>query len=604
MLKKLLEKFHDLYFGQKLILILLLFALIPLLCLQQIMMHFYEKQIITDASQSTLSVVRANNNVLSTLLDGVENTSNMMLNNEFYYDIFTRIETFSVGDCLRFDRLLSSKMAKEFSTQKEVFKACFYTSKWIFNSNTSLIPLTGEDVRRAGYDRIAREAREEPCWITGYDYGERIGSEFLQKKESYDYQYPLTMVRSMDFQLHSMNAYQKLPSDVEKPVLIVQILEKDVRKLYQDSITYGESIYMIANDQGTVVSSDNDTFPVNSLLPQPFLSCRGSGYLTCHLDNRAFLLCYDSLTDKGLTSLALVPRDVLLKSAVSAIRKIQFFSVLALIALSFGVAFGLSRTITSPIQQLISASLRVAGGDFSASTPVPKGGDFRLLTESFNHMEREIDRLIHENYEISLREKESQLAALSMQINPHFLYNTLNTINLLAIQNNDEEISDLIVDLSEMLQYTFRSFAEKTLLCDEIGWVSNYLHIMSKRYDNLFCTRMDIDENLEDALVPKLILQPLVENAILHGFRQTKKDGLLTILISGQEDKILFIIKDNGCGMTCTQPDQGSGHVGLSNVHRRLSLLYGENYTFEISSAPGEGTCVRIRIPLELQETS
>lgn len=177
-------------------------------------------------------------------------------------------------------------------------------------------------------------------------------------------------------------------------------------------------------------------------------------------------------------------------------------------------------------------------------------------------------------------------------------------VSVLAIQNNDEETSDLIVDLSEMLQYTFRSFAEKTLLCDEIGWVSNYLHIMSKRYDNLFCTRMDIDENLEDALVPKLILQPLVENAILHGFRQTKKDGLLTILISSQEDKILFIIKDNGCGMTCTQPDQGSGHVGLSNVHRRLSLLYGENYTFEISSAPGEGTCVRIRIPLELQETS
>ena len=177
-------------------------------------------------------------------------------------------------------------------------------------------------------------------------------------------------------------------------------------------------------------------------------------------------------------------------------------------------------------------------------------------------------------------------------------------VSVLAIQNNDEETSDLIVDLSEMLQYTFRSFAEKTLLCDEIGWVSNYLHIMSKRYDNLFCTRMDIDENLEDALVPKLILQPLVENAILHGFRQTKKDGLLTILISSQEDKVLFIINDNGCGMTCTQPDQGSGHVGLSNVHRRLSLLYGENYTFEISSAPGEGTCVRIRIPLELQETS
>ena len=228
---------------------------------------------------------------------------------------------------------------------------------------------------------------------------------------------------------------------------------------------------------------------------------------------------------------------------------------------------------------------------------------------SLSGFEKNIRRAVHTgNYEeiqrsLSLLEKELSQEPFKAPARVKHGVSSL-AVSVLAIQNNDEETSDLIVDLSEMLQYTFRSFAEKTLLCDEIGWVSNYLHIMSKRYDNLFCTRMDIDENLEDALVPKLILQPLVENAILHGFRQTKKDGLLTILISGQEDKILFIIKDNGCGMTCTQPDQGSGHVGLSNVHRRLSLLYGENYTFEISSAPGEGTCVRIRIPLELQETS
>ncbi len=619
MLKKLLHKFlqklSSLTFASRLTLILLLFALVPLLSIQQLMMHLYERRLITEASRSTLSVVRANNNVINVLLEGVENASNLMLNNEFYYEIFSRLDELTVGDCLRYDRLLPAEMARDFSLQQDVYKTCLYTSKWIFNTNASVLPITGEGVREAGFDRIAREGAGAPCWISGYDYGERIGSDFLQKKGSYDYQYPLTMVREMDFQFHSQSAYQKLSGKTEKPILVVHILEQDLRKLYQGSLSFPGSLCLIINREGRVISSDNARFPTGGTFAEqtgadfglpdfsPLFS--SSGYLACRIDGREFLLCYDPLADGGLLSLALVPRDILMQSTVSAIRRIQFFSVAILVICSFLVAFFLSRTITQPIQRLTDASLRVAGGDFSANTPVPGGGDFKLLTESFNHMEREISRLILENYEISLREKESQLAALSMQINPHFLYNTLNTINLLAIQNDDEETSDLIVDLSEMLQYTFKSFAEKMPLSEEIGWVSSYLHIMARRYDNVFSTRMDIDENLMDMLVPKLLLQPLVENSILHGFSHTREGGLLSITVSRAGEQILFLIGDNGQGMTKEQLanymllSHPQGHVGLSNVRQRLDLLYGESYSLTIESEPGAGTVVRILIPAQ-----
>ena len=214
-------------------------------------------------------------------------------------------------------------------------------------------------------------------------------------------------------------------------------------------------------------------------------------------------------------------------------------------------------------------------------------------------------RLIHENYEISLREKETQLMALTMQINPHFLYNTLNTINMLAIQNDDDETAELIVSLSEMLQYTCKDSSDQAPLSAEISWVSNYLFLMSKRYNGLFRTVLDIDEDLMDCRIPKFILQPLVENSILHGFSDMQKEGVLTLAISKSENSLCIEVRDNGIGMDEEQLKKYihaicvDGHVGISNVHRRLSLIYGENYKIHVVSAPGEGTSIKIWIPVE-----
>lgn len=593
-------------FGQRLCVILILFALIPMLLIQQILMHFYEQHIVDSASNSAYSIVNANNNSLEMLMDNIETAAQQMIDSQFYYDTFSELNNFSVGDCLRYDRILTQELSKQFIYQDAVYDVYLYTSRWLFGVNTALMPITIESFQKAGFEELARNASGLSCWVTGYDYGKRTQNDYLTKKGSYDFQHPLTMLKEMQFQYTSQGYYQRLSDDTEKPILVVQVLEKSLRSLYKDSIPYDGSLYAITNNEGIVISSDNESFPVGSRIPENLFPYLGtSGYVTYDYNRETNLLCYDTLNERGFFSFALIPMKNLTQNAVRKMRYLLWICSLILILLAALVAFVLSRTITRPIAALTKAAIRVSQSDFSANTPIPRGRDFKVLTESFNHMEKEISRLIHENYEISIREKETQLMALTMQINPHFLYNTLNTINMLAIQNDDDETAELIVSLSEMLQYTCKDSSDQAPLSDEIGWVSNYLFLMAKRYNGLFRTVFDITEDLMDCRIPKFILQPLAENSILHGFSDIQKEGILTLAISKSENSLCIEVRDNGIGMDEEQLKKYiqaicvDGHVGISNVHRRLSLIYGENYKIHVVSAPGEGTSIKIWIPLE-----
>lgn len=606
MFRKLTDLFYSMRFGQRLCVILILFALIPMLLIQQILMHFYEQHIVDSASNSAYSIVNANNNSLEMLMDNIETAAQQMIDSQFYYDTFSKLNNFSVGDCLRYDRILTQELSKQFIYQDAVYDVYLYTSRWLFGVNTALMPITIESFQKAGFEELARNASGLSCWVTGYDYGKRTQNDYLTKKGSYDFQHPLTMLKEMQFQYTSQGYYQRLSDDTEKPILVVQVLEKSLRSLYKDSIPYDGSLYAITNNEGIVISSDNESFPVGSRIPENLFPYLGtSGYVTYDYNRETNLLCYDTLNERGFFSFALIPMKNLIQNAVRKMRYLLWICALILILLAALVAFVLSRTITRPIAALTKAAIRVSQSDFSANTPIPRGRDFKVLTESFNHMEKEISRLIHENYEISIREKETQLMALTMQINPHFLYNTLNTINMLAIQNDDDETAELIVSLSEMLQYTCKDSSDQAPLSDEIGWVSNYLFLMAKRYNGLFRTVFDITEDLMDCRIPKFILQPLAENSILHGFSDIQKEGILTLAISKSENSLCIEVRDNGIGMDEEQLKKYiqaicvDGHVGISNVHRRLSLIYGENYKIHVVSAPGEGTSIKIWIPLE-----
>ena len=220
----------------------------------------------------------------------------------------------------------------------------------------------------------------------------------------------------------------------------------------------------------------------------------------------------------------------------------------------------------------------------------------------------EINTLIRQVYQEKIAQKNAEVQALQAQINPHFLYNTLDSINWMLIDREEYDISDIILSLAGLMRYSIEDENAFVPLEKEIGYVLCYLKIQKNRLEERLEYFVEAEENLTDAQVPKLILQPIVENAITHGIEPRNRNGNIRITIKDLGDEMLISVEDNGIGMTPEQlkhlkeemPDiEKEGHtgIGIRNVDRRIRLHYGEPYGITIESTYGKGTIVSLRIP-------
>jgi two-component system sensor histidine kinase YesM len=224
-----------------------------------------------------------------------------------------------------------------------------------------------------------------------------------------------------------------------------------------------------------------------------------------------------------------------------------------------------------------------------------------------------LDHLINELYKTKLINKEVQITALKAQINPHFLYNTLETINSIAKVRKVKEISQMTKSLSSMFRYSIKGDQDFVTLGQEIENVKHYISILNIRHDNKIRFELDIAEELLVYKIPKLILQPLVENCVIHGIELKKEKGMIQIQAFIAENQLKLIVKDDGLGMPPDliallqaqldneeemQDHLGKG-IGLLNVKDRLKLYYNDKYHLKLESTLGEGTCITLRMPLE-----
>jgi two-component system sensor histidine kinase YesM len=217
-------------------------------------------------------------------------------------------------------------------------------------------------------------------------------------------------------------------------------------------------------------------------------------------------------------------------------------------------------------------------------------------------MNDRIQELINENYEVKLREKEAELMALNLQLNHHFLYNTLNVINWMALDEGQESISKMIGSLSVMLQYAVRNKEELIAFQDDLTWLKSYIHIMENRYLGKFKVEYELEDIPLNAKTPKMFMQPFVENAIIHGFAYKSEGGCIRISGKIVEETLIFTIRDNGLGMdegTVKAILQGSTKgVGIMNVQTRVKLLFGESYGVSIQSWPERVSKITITLPI------
>ena len=290
-----------------------------------------------------------------------------------------------------------------------------------------------------------------------------------------------------------------------------------------------------------------------------------------------------------------------------SVRRILLEEIPLIIACGFIILFlglSFSRIFTRKIEELTKNMDQVNDGSREVTVSSDSEDEVGILINSFHNMMDEINRLIDEVYVNKIALKEYELKALQAQINPHFLYNTLSMMNWMAIRSNQMEISKVTLALSTFYRTALSKGEDVVTVENCIQNMQAYLEIQLTMHDNNFSVDWDIDPTIKNEKMPKLLLQPVVENAIEHGIDE-KEDGDKKIFLSfrGNGDDVVITVRDNGMGMPQEKAEtlvtyQAKGY-GLKNVNDRIRILYGENYGIRIFSAPDEGTTVVMRFPKE-----
>ncbi len=282
-------------------------------------------------------------------------------------------------------------------------------------------------------------------------------------------------------------------------------------------------------------------------------------------------------------------------------------AVLAIVLLLFTLL--LQRMVSRPVNKIYRRIKKIGSGDFSSDSAIEGADEFGFIGSGINHMAQDISKLMRDRMETEKAKRELELSLLQNQVNPHFLYNTLNTIKWMAVMQHAEGISEITSALAKMLKNISKNTDLLVPLKEELAFLNDYITIQSYRYAGMFSYTCNVDRDaLLDCMIMRFSLQPIVENAIFHGIEPKKQFGRIVVDISGSADSLLISITDNGVGMSeemiqslLSSEENRTGvfkKIGLNNVNQRIKIEYGPEYGIAIASELGSYTCVTVRLPM------
>lgn len=553
------------------------------------------------ASKNAYEIIKKDNEIMDAKLSKVQENSLSMTIDQDLFNIFNDDRTGNQHNVLEMDRKITKIIAKYFAQSPEVLSTQIVTSYYTFGTNTSVI--SGDSYTKSTLYKQALAASGKLVWIPTYDYTYMFDNTMLQNVSGLKDRYILSAVRLLNCSYIDDWVFAQLPDSVERPVLIVNFQESFFSDNIQDSIPAKGAIYCVTTPDGHILSH-SDKALVGSDRAAPWLDYAvkaGSGTYTQLIDGRSMIVCFDTSKVTGWISAVIIPKSELMSGIAQAVNQSILYIALLFMLVSLMLSLLLSVQISRPISRLMAVIKKMEQGKFSDRVTPTSRDELGLLTRQFNTMNEKIGILIEENYLTKIREKESEIMALNLQLNPHFIYNTLNVINWMAIEAGNENISNATMDLCNMLEKSFRNKQDLIPLQADLDWLKSYLNIMAYRYEGKFRIEQEYDPGLALCLVPKLFLQPFVENAIYHGFQNMDQGGVIRITARLKGDDAVFTVEDNGAGIEQERiaeiVNREQSHIGVSNVDKRIKLLFGMKYGVTLASAPDKGTVVTIILP-------
>jgi two-component system sensor histidine kinase YesM len=388
----------------------------------------------------------------------------------------------------------------------------------------------------------------------------------------------------------------------------IGVIENIVKDL--DRATHGTTL--IVDDEGRVIFDSEKKYLTQHIgrseLLQQATGVEGSFHAV--VDGQPVLTIYKQSENTGWKILITIPQKKLMEDAYRN-RNFTLLMSVAIIGFALVISIVLTFMLTRPLRTLVRVMKEVQTGNLDVVFPVKRRDEIGLVGSAFNRMIDRVKSLIEDVYEAGQRKKEAELEALQSQINPHFIYNTLEAIRMTAVIHDDAEVSTMAQLLGKLLRYGIGTGTETVPLAKEFEHLEMYVTLLNYRYGNKFSLSLPGESVDWRMPVMKLLFQPIVENAVYHGMDESKPSMKIAISYRLEGTDHVFVVRDDGVGMTeeklarlrqrlqnpVSAPDNGG--IGLRNVHERLKLLFGETYGIRIECKPGEGTEVTVRFPAQ-----
>lgn len=549
--------------------------------------HYTENMVKSNSVDYTTKIIKQINTDMDSYISSMENISVLVSKN-------SDVQSYLFED---------NSKAKEQTSYKhilELFETVKETRKDI--CNIAIVGTDGKSIINDGNDSISEYiSLYELDWYRNafLKAGKAfISSSHVQNLIKDNYKWVMTLSRTL------RNPY----TNEQEGVFFIDLNYNAISDLCENNSLGNKGYVFIIDENGNIIYHPKQQLLYSGLLTENIQDIVGheDNYFVKKVKGDNYLYTFSKSKETGWTVVGVVYMDELMKNSKDM--KILYGILTGfLLGLTMIISIVISKEITKPLKILKDSMKEVEKGNFeSASIEVTERNEIGSLSRAFNIMMEEIQNLMEQNIQEQKQKRKSELKALQAQIKPHFLYNTLDSIIWMAEGNKTKDVVLMTSSLAKLLRQSISNEDEVVTIEKEISYVRSYLTIQKMRYKDKLEFEIKMESQIYHENIIKLVLQPIVENAIYHGIKYKEGKGMLLIEAHELKDEIEILIKDNGVGMTKDKLEhifdanivnEKSNGVGIHNVQMRLQLSYGKEYGLFYKSSPMEGTTVSIRIP-------
>lgn len=588
------RKTNNIRLKNKLIISIVVVVFIPVLLVGIILTASYRQNVLDQTTQQTMNNVdKIKKHVTDILRMPIEISNKLQVDDRLSNLVNSRYET-------NFDLVTAFWDFRYFKDYvqlyKEIHNVRFYTAHPMPISNWEFLS-ANESVKNSDwYQKALDKSSSSINWHYIPD----------ETKENRPY---LSLVRKIDFPLY--RSYGVLVIDLDQDEL-GGILSQEPFDT------------MIFDAKGFIVAAKNSQWVGRNIDSIDFakdLSDKPAGTYEFNYEGMPSKIVVEEVvppfSGNGLKIVSVFTIDSIVSGA-NRVSRLGFTIIAASLSIAIVLIYFTSSFLSHRLLLLNRVLNKVSMGNLNVTSDVDGNDEIGVLSKQFNHMLASIRSLMEEVSEsqmqknlLELRQRDIKLKMMASQINPHFLFNALESIRMKAYVKGDTEISNVVHLLGKLMRRSIEIGARKITLKEELEIVRCYLEIQKFRFEDERLTyKLHLDDAAERVEIPPLIVQPLVENAMVHGLEEVEEGGLIIINARVESDRVVIMVEDNGCGISEDKmraieyafqdlEDEEEHRIGLRNVHQRLILTYGEGYGLKLECPPGSGTRVTFAIPWE-----